>query len=219
MFPMLTIASSPVADTDVAYAAFRIAFLETLERATLAAQMGEPGNQYGFLTEVPFLRGCAPQVQLDALLATWTKHVSQDEFEADLVDESVLYAVCETSARVIRGEPDLVNRWLSKGPRLTDLKVTPLLADQIQSLHLEMTNDGDFLLISQFQDIPPDEANSLKAKFDLDQDACQALFDLLGRWHVSPEFAQRGAGLVTSREMGTTHVVFSQVMQRAQQPR
>jgi hypothetical protein len=219
MFPMLTIASSPVADTDVAYAAFRIAFLETLERATLAAQMGETGTQYGYLTEVPFLRGCAPQVQLDVLLATWAKHVSQDEFEADLIDESVIYAACETSARVIRSEPDLVRRWLSKGPRLMDLQVNALLADQIQALHLEMTNDGDFLLISQFQDIPPDEAIGLKTKFDLDPEACQVLFEVIGRWHVSPEFAQRGAGLVTSREMGTTHIVFSRVMQRAQQPR
>jgi hypothetical protein len=209
---MLTIASSPVADTDIAYAAFRIAFLETLERATLAAQMGEPANLYGYLTEVPFLRGVAPQVQLDVLLATWAKHLSAEEFEADLVDESVLYAACETSARVIRGEQQLTSRWLAKGPRPVDLMVDGNLADRIQGLHLEMTNDGDFLLISQFQDIPPDEARVLKSRFDLEDSACEVLFDLLGRWHVSPEFSQRGAGLITSREMGATHVVFSQVM-------
>jgi hypothetical protein len=219
MFPMLTIASSPVADSDVAYIAFRVAFLETLERATLAAQMGETATQYGYLTEVPFLRGTAPQVQLDALLATWTRHTSPEEFEADLVDESVLYAICETSAGVIRREPDLVKRWIAKGPRLIEPTVGARLADQIQSLHLEMTNDGDFLLISQFQDIPPAEALDLKAKFDLDESACESLFDLLGRWHVSPEFAQRGAGLVTSREMGHTHVVFAQVMHKVQLPR
>lgn len=216
---MLNIASTPVADSDVAYAAFRIAFLETLERATLAAQMGEPGNLYGFLTEVPFLRGVAPQVQLDALLATWAKHVSPEQYEADLVDESVLYAVCETSARVLRNERELASRWMAKGPRLFTADVDGMLADQIQGLHLEMANDGDFLLISQFQDIPPDEARQLKRKFDLEDSTCEVLFDLLGRWHVSPEFSQRGAGLLTSREMGTTHVVFAQVIHNLSQQR
>ena len=68
-------------------------------------------------------------------------------------------------------------------------------------MHLDLANEGDFLLISQFQDIPPDEARPLKRKFQLDEEACEVMFDLLARWYVSQDFASRVSGLLTPSEI------------------
>ena len=99
---MLTISTDTLPQSSLSYVAFRVAFLETLERMTLAQQMGaHEAECLGFLTEVPFLKATAPHVQLDALAETWCKHMSDDPFDATLVDEAVVYAVCETASRIV----------------------------------------------------------------------------------------------------------------------
>jgi hypothetical protein len=64
---MLSIASDILPQTCISYVAFRIAFCETLERITLAKQVGGHIDGFGYLTEVPFLGSVPPQIQLDLL--------------------------------------------------------------------------------------------------------------------------------------------------------
>jgi hypothetical protein len=199
---MLNICSDHLPQTEVTYIAFRVACCETLERIGLAEQMSLGTDQpFGFLTEVPFLKSVPPQVQVDLLAETWSRHCRRDELPATLVDESVVYAVCETSARLVLSDPGTVRRYLASGPRKVLTQVDERLAAAIQALHLELANEGDFLLISQFQDIPPDEAGPLKETFGLSAAACEPMFEALGRWHVSARFSLHAAALLTGDEV------------------
>jgi hypothetical protein len=113
----------------------------------------------------------------------------------------VIYAVCETAARLIVTDAATARRFLSEGPRRLRTAVNINLAQEIQALHLDLANEGDFLLISQFQDIPPGDARVLKQKFGLAEADCEAMFEVLGRWHVSEDFPELADGLLSPHEV------------------
>lgn len=199
---MLTVCDTRVPQTDVAYIAYRVAFQETLERIALADQIGFSGDRcFGYLTEVPFLRAVPPQVQLDYLLQTWSRHSAREVFEATLADESVIYSVCETAARVVSVEPQTAKRFLRHGPKEIHHDIDPKLADTLQAYHVNLPNEGDFLLISQFLDMSPDEALPIKRKFGMSLPDCEVMFDMLGQWHISADFARNSVGLLTPTEL------------------
>lgn len=199
---MLTISNDVLPQSSLCYLAFRIAFRETLERIALADQVGcDPHEAFGFLTEVPFLRSVPAHVQLDLLAATWAKHVACESVAADLVDEAVLYAVCETSAHIVESEPEILETYLSGGPLEIVPSADPMLASELRALHLNLASEGDFLLISQFEDLAPDEAAALKPKFGITDEKLEPMFDVLGRWYLSPEFLGNLTGLLTGREV------------------
>lgn len=199
---MLTICDQLLPNNSLSYLAFRIACLDTLERMALARQFGpEAAEGFGFLTEVPFFRAVPPQVQLDVLSETWRKHAHRRErVEATLVDEAVLFAICETAARVAEQELSQLKIWAESGPRRRAVSLTGSMPDKFRRLNLAFPNEGDFLLISQFEDLPPFESLALKAQFGLEPRRCDAMFDVLGRWHAAPGFASRMTGLLTERE-------------------
>ncbi len=201
---MLTICDALLPNNTTCYLAFRVAFLDTMERIALARQFGpEAAEGFGFLTEVPFFRAVPPQVQLDLLSETWRKHIHcRERLIASLVDEAVLFAVCENAARVAEQEPSQMKFWGEAGPRRAAVSSKGSLADRLRKVHLSLPNEGDFLLISQFEDLPPFEGLALKAQFGLEPRRCDEMFDVLGRWHVTAGFAGRLTGLLTEREIG-----------------
>ena len=199
---MLKICKDVLPGSDLTYLAFRVAFFDTLERISLADQVGMPADaSYGFLTEVPFLRYVPPHVQLDVLVSTWSRHHDAATYVGDLVDESVIYAACETAARIVKTEQVTAKRFFRNGPRPVGMTIGPKTNADLEGLHFNLSNQGDFLLISQFLDIPPDEARPLKMKFGISDAACECMFDLLGRWHVSTTFRANASGLLTSAEI------------------
>jgi hypothetical protein len=201
MANMLLICDDMLPQTDLTYFAFRVAFCDTLERIVLAEQARMTADaSFGYLTEVPFLRNVAPRVQLDLLLDTWTRHSAPAAVNSTLLDEAVVYAACETSARIVDADRKAIRRFLRGGPRPLYPVLDDRLMQSLHALHVNLSNEGDFLLISQFQDLPPENARTLKARFRLNDDACEPLFDALGRWHVAPDFCDRGRGLMTPQE-------------------
>ncbi len=199
---MLAIADKLLPQSAISYLAFRVSFHETLERMALAQQFGTADDeQFGFLTEVPFLQTVPPHVQLDLLAETWNKHLVDEELEATLVDESIVYAACETTARLVEQAPDVVRLYMECGPSKVDLQVDDALAAELRDLHLHMPNEGDFLLISQFEDMPPRQAQKLKRQYRLDPLRLDTMFEILGRWYISVELVERLHGLLTHREV------------------
>lgn len=200
---MLKICHSPLPQSLLSYVAFRVAFRETFERLSLHKRhSGDAANAYGYLCEVPFLREVPAQVQLDLLAATWHKHLSRETHSADLVDESVIYAVCEAAARLVEHDPDVFARHMRGGPLDLAVPVDAYLARELRLLYLELPNDGDFLLISQFLDLEPEESIQQKLEMGVDPKKLGPMFDILGRWHVSPQFLPRLKGLLTESELG-----------------
>lgn len=201
MESMLAISTDTLPQTSLSYVAFRISFQETYERIVLSRQMGEDVPEHcGYLTEVPFLKNVPAHVQLDLLAATWSRHVADDRHEASLVDESIVYATCETAARVVEDEPDMAKRFLKGGPLEITAESDRLLASELRALHLNLSNEGDFLMISQFEDMVPDAARALKKKFELDEERLEAMFEVLGLWRISDGFVRNLTGLLSEAE-------------------
>ena len=199
---MLKICHAPLPQSLLSYVAFRVAFRETFERLSLHKLRGDASDAYGYLGEVPFLREVPAQVQLDLLAATWHKHLSRDSHPADLVDESVIYAVCEAAARLVETDPEVFASHLRGGPLDLAVPIDAYLSRELRLLYLELPNDGDFLLISQFLDLEPDESAQQKLEMGVDPKRLGAMFDVLGRWHISPQFLSRLKGLLTEAELG-----------------
>jgi hypothetical protein len=198
---MLKIQQSPLPQSLLSYVAFRVAFRETFDSLSLHTRcLSRPSTPYGYLCEVPFLQEVAPAVQLDLLASTWHKHLSREVFCADLVDESVIYSVCEMTARFVEQSPELVVKMLRGGPLDLAVPLDAYLARELRLLYLELPNDGDFLLISQFLDLDPDEAFDQKLQIGVDPGRMTPMFDVLGRWHASPEMTRRLKGLLTEAE-------------------
>ncbi len=202
---MLKICHSPFPQTLLSYVAFRVAFRDTFESLSLHRRcFSQESSPYGYLCEVPFLQEVAPAVQLDLLASTWHKHLSRDVYEADLIDESVIYAACELTARLVEKEPESVVRLLRGGPLDMTVPLDAYLARELRLLYLELPNDGDFLLVSQFLDLEPEEAVDQKIQMGVDPNRLLPMFDVLGRWHASAELTTRLRGLLTETE--TTRV-------------
>ena len=210
---MLRIDDDYLPGSDQIYLAFRISFQETLERIVLSRQLNDTIGEFGYLTEVPFLRGVAPHVQLDLLSDCWQKHSSKRDFEATLIDESIIYAVCETAARIAEDEPTIITHGLITGPKTTRIKVDAFLPGELRNLHLRLANESDFLLISQFEDINPDDASDLKMQFGLDVPRFEEMFKILGRWNVDAGMSTNLKGLLTEREIVRAGFVISEILQ------
>ena len=214
MAPMLNICGDNLPRNDLTYLAFRVAFLETLERIVLSRQVEDGNEVFGFLTEVPFLQGVAPHRQLDLLADCWSRHNSRRRHEASLVDESIVYAVCETAAHVAEEEPTVITHCMITGPKQCHVLVDSFLPGELRNLHLSLSNEGDFLLVSQFEDMDPEEAWDLKMQFGLEDWRISELFDVLGQWHNEPGMEERLLGLVTERELVRVSYVIDEVLQQ-----
>jgi hypothetical protein len=199
---MLQISKDTLPQSCLSYVAFRVAFKETLERIALAQQIDDDGaGSFGYLTEVPFLSGVAPHVQLDLLAETWAKHVCDVEIPATLVDESVVYAACETAARLAEQEPEEFMRFLRGGPLDVELETDHFLSSELRNLHLDLSNDGDFLVISQFEDMDPEIAVVKKKELNLDEESFVPMFEVLGLWTMSADFLGNLDGMLNEREI------------------
>ncbi len=199
---MLTICSDPLPRTDLTYAAFRASFHETLERLVLARQFDDdPWLSYGFLTCVPFLKSVPPQVQLDLLSETWHRHVCSETHVASLVDEAVIFAACETAARMARNNSEEFAEVLELGPQRLVRGVDDGLAEAMKQLPMALDGEGDFLVLSQFEDMPPDDARRIKNEMCLEEERLEELFDVLGQWTITPGFEERLQGLLSRQEI------------------
>lgn len=186
----------------LAYLAFRASLAGTLKAYALAIEDSlEIDEPLGFLTEVPFLKWVAPQVQLDLLADCWSRHVAADVYRGNLVDEAVVYACCEFTAALTETQPESLPPLLAHGPRDVHLLGDPYLASELRSLYLNLSGEGDFLLISQFEDTDPLQAAHLKESFHMDVEEVDNLFDLLGRWGVRANLIGRLSGLLAPLEV------------------
>jgi len=216
---MLSVSGDHIPSSGLVYLAFRIAFQETLERIVLARQFDDANEEFGYLTEVPFLTGVPPHVQIDLLAETWHRHMDRRQHAATLIDESIFFAVCETAARVAEEDVSIIQHSLLTGPLQVTVQVDSFLPGELRNLHLSLANTGDFLLVSQFEDMPPDDAAAFRSQFNLDESRTGVLYEALGRWHVAPRLAERLDGLITEREFVRTTCVMDEVLQARMPPR
>lgn len=184
------------------YFIFRASFVATLRSYALALETDQNHDEpLGYLTEVPFLQWVSPQVQLCVLAETWARHNSPTVELATMIDEVVVYSCAEFAATLVEEHSEAIDSLFEEGPRQVKLVPNKYLVSELRALTLGVSSDGDFLLVSQFEDMPPDEARPLKESFALKEERIEQLFDLLGRWHISRDLPRRLSGLLSSQEL------------------
>ncbi|MDZ4689142.1 MAG: hypothetical protein SH850_29045 [Planctomycetaceae bacterium] len=196
---MLKITDDVLPQSLLSYVAFRVALRETADRLCRDL-LDESEPRPGYLAEVPFLKEVAFAVQLDLLAETWDRHVSRTTHVAGLLDESVLYAACEFAAGMAERQPERVTWCLRGGPLDLTVPVDDALATELRGLYLKLSNEGDFLLIGQLLDLPPNESREWKDKLGIDLARVEPLFDALSRWHASAGLVGNLHGLVSVSE-------------------
>jgi hypothetical protein len=161
----------------------------------------EPDVPAGFLSEVPFLEHVPLHVQVDLLGETWNRHGQTELVEASLLDAAIVYAVCNTAARIIEDMPEVAAVCLQDGPRPLKPRILRRAARRIANMFEKFWDDDDFLLIGEWADLPPDQADEIKAVMRIPNEVIQPMYDALARWHVSPDVAANLQGLLTDDEI------------------
>lgn len=207
---MLHLNECTLPKTKLSYLVFRISFCETLDRFTLSRQFPSTTQEgFGYLTEVPFLKNVAPAVQLDLLARTWHRHRCPMRHEATLLDESVIFAACERAAWCLENESfAVIQQYLQGGPVTTERRIDPMWSREIRELHQEIGGEADFLLLGQFEDLPPWMAEEMREECGVTGRDLEPLFEALGRWHPSSEMNRHLAGLLTEREIELVSELF-----------
>lgn len=203
---MLQIAQDRLPQSLLSYVAFRVALKRTWKACAelqSVTRFYQDPDQPGYLAEVPFLRETAPAIQLEVLARTWKRHIQPDLVRADLLDEAVLYAVCESTAACVELHPQTVTACLREGPLDLLVPVDFNLAADLRQLYLQMSNDGDFLLVGQFLDMPPDDADEWKRKLGVAPESLEQFFEVLSRWRAQPSLVADLQGLITPFEQAT----------------
>ena len=188
-------------NNDLSYLAFRLAVQETLSDLELSHDLDEELDPpAGFLTVVPFLEQVPIPVQIDLLAATWAQQRQPRLIQASLLDAAVLYAVCTKASRFATDLPELVIPFLRAGPRNPSPRAIRKALGQVDDLFEEFWDDHDFLMISDLQDLHPDQAGQLKLQLGLSDEYLQPLYDALGRGRVSGDVSANLQGLLTDEE-------------------
>lgn len=191
--------------SDLAYLAFRLALQETLSDIELHLDLEEePDPPVGYLTEVPFLEQVPLPVQVDLLADTWARHHKPDLTEASLLEAAVVYAACMTAGRVIDDMPDVAVVMLRNGPRKVDPRIIRRASFRLEEMFEAFWDDRDFLMIDDWQDLPPDHAQYLKELMRLPDEVLEPMYEALQRWRVSPDVAANLEGLLTDAEIRET---------------
>ena len=103
------------------YIAFRLSTLETMEEIQTCRDLGEDlDTAEGFLSQVPILRGVAVHVQIDLLAETWSRQRLKKPIEANLLDAAIVYAACNTAARIIEADPEMAELYVKEGRAHSD---------------------------------------------------------------------------------------------------
>ncbi|MBP90282.1 MAG: hypothetical protein CMJ64_26855 [Planctomycetaceae bacterium] len=189
-------------NNDLTYLAFRLAVQETLSDLELSLDLNEePDPPTGFLTEVPFLEQVPLPVQIDLLAATWAQQRQPRLIQASLLDAAIIYAACTTASRLATDSPELVIPFLVAGPRNPTPRALQKAQGKMDDLFDEFWDDQDFLMVSDFQDMHPDQARQLKQQLGLPDEYLQPLYDALGRGRVSGAISANLQGLLTDEEI------------------
>ena len=188
--------------TDLAYLAFRLALQETLSDIELHLDLEEdPDPPAGYLTEVPFLGQVPLPVQVDLLADAWARHRRPEPSEASLLDAAVVYAAYMTASRIIDDMPDVAVAMLRDGPHKVDPRIIRRASVRLEEMFEGFWDDLDFLLVDQWQDLPPEHAQHIKELLRLPDEVLEPMYEALRRWRVSPDVAANLEGLLTDAEI------------------
>ena len=192
---------------DLVYLAFLFALHETVAEIELLSDFDDEDEDMpaGFLLEVPFLHPVPLQVQVELLGETWSRHRSPTRFEATLLDAAIVYAAIMVATRIVNDEPELAAVWLTDGRHKLNPRILHRAPQRLEELFDRWWDDRDFLMLEEFHDLPPEQAEFIKAQMRIPDEMVQPMFDVLERGRVSPGVGEKLGGLLPPKDID--HVV------------
>jgi hypothetical protein len=191
---------------DLVYLAFLFALHETVAEIELLTDLEDDDDMpAGFLATIPFLQPVPLHVQVELLGKSWTRHRASTRFEATLLDAAVVYAALMVGTRVVNDEPELAVAWLKDDHRKINPRILHRAPERLEELFDRWWDDRDFLMLEDFYDLPPEQAEFVKAQMRIPDEMVKPMFDVLERGRVSPDVGDKLAGLLPPQEI--EHVV------------
>ena len=151
---------------DLVDLAFLFALHETVAEIELSSDLEDEDENMpvGFLATVPFLHPVPSPVQVELLGETWSRHRVSTRCQATLLDAAVVYAAFMLGMRVVNDEPDLAAAWLKHGHRIINPRILHRAPERLEELFDRWWDDRDFLMLENFYDLPPEQAEFVKAQ-------------------------------------------------------
>ncbi|MBL8819240.1 MAG: hypothetical protein JNL58_24630 [Planctomyces sp.] len=202
-------------ESELCYAAFRAAFLTTLDsmlRDFLQPE-GASNGQNGFLDRIPLLTSSAPHVQLDCLFSTWRKIQDQSELLTTL-DCCVYHAAMDTLAELSLSTECQTLKLAWRGPQPIRTGITHWLYSQVRCLQVGMSweswraTPGMLSPSVQYQFVTRMPGDSLD--HDNELSAVGLLLEVVGRWKVNERILRNSDGLLTDNEQGMIRAFFEE---------
>ena len=192
---------------DLVYLAFLFALHETVAEIELLSDFDDDEEDMpaGFQLSVPFLHPVPLQVQVELLGEIWSRHRSPTRFEATLLDAAIVYAAIMVATRVVNDEPELAAAWLADGRQKLNPRILHRAPQRLEELFDRWWDDRDFLMLEEFHDLPPEQADFIKAQMRIPNEMVQPMFDVLERGRVSPGVGEKLDGLLPPQDID--HVV------------
>ncbi len=93
---------------------------------------------------------------------------------------------------------------LRGGPRDLGVRILRRASYRLEEMFEAFWDDRDFLLIDEWQDLPPDRAEQIKKLLRLPDEVLEPMFEALQRWRVSSDVGVKLEGLMTAAEIQET---------------
>ncbi|GIX03416.1 MAG: hypothetical protein KatS3mg113_0422 [Planctomycetaceae bacterium] len=199
---MIQIQHQNIPQTLLYYVAFRTALRTTWDQLSqVVAGHTADEETTGFISEVPYLCGVPLHVQLFILAKTWDKHRQRVVLLADVLDEYVLYACCESTIRHCREAPSRINWALRGGPYDISVPAGEELAQALRRQTEHWPCERELFVLQQLLDLPPDESEQWRQEQQIHDIRWQMLLDVLGNWWIPRGWNLRLQGLATVDEI------------------
>ncbi|MCA9050898.1 MAG: hypothetical protein KDA89_19305 [Planctomycetaceae bacterium] len=200
------------ASHEVLYLAFRAACLHTIE--TLHAEFSasyDAARPPGFLEQIPIVSGCASQVQLAVLCATWRRVRAAHEGNLDLslLQQCVLFCALEQLARAVDdGQPSLLQKIMHDGPLNVDLPDRFVLTPALRAIQVTWPFSIDVATVHENAELLSFHVQRSGRMGVQQRRLISQLLELVGQWKVSDQILSNAAGLLNARETTQLHEFF-----------
>ncbi len=193
-------------------AAFRAAFVTTLD--SLLRYALDPSAAYerpvGIFDCFPMLNAVAPQIQLECVLRTWSRRNRELPESADVLDDCVLHAACESLARISTDKNTTLLNVALNGPRKITAAAGQWLCSQARCLQVAGPEPLRPAFLLEFSEIDePVFGSRIECAADCASDRDE-LLNLVGRWAADREVVLGSQGLLTAVEQEMLQTFFKE---------
>ncbi|MCA9058858.1 MAG: hypothetical protein KDA85_10170 [Planctomycetaceae bacterium] len=188
--------------SDLFLTACRAAFIGTFDR--MLSQFLVAGQsvsvESGYLDNVPLLKGCALQIQLELLLQTWGGTAAETDQVPGIEEQCVCFAALEELNRLVcSGNRRLLDRAMQRrqGTASDDFLWMP---SKVRAIQVTLPFAAQAAVLSPETGLASEELEAIRVAGGLNRDDLETLLALTGRWRMNSDVLKFCPTLLTEHE-------------------